>query len=135
MRIARLIPLLVVITAAAARCSTAAPARLVGEWGGDHAGLIVTADQATLEYDCATGTMNLPVQVDDDGRFEATGEHTIGHGGPIRQDEIPDRHPALYAGRIQGDVMTLTVTMTDLKATVGTFVLVRGASPRVFKCL
>jgi len=134
MRRAAILPIVVLI-AAAAQCSTGVPEGLIGEWGGEHAGLIATAERATLEYDCASGTMDVPVRTDGDGRFEARGEHTRGHGGPVRDDEVPDRHPALYVGRIRGDVMTLTVTMTDLKETVGTFLLVRGAPPRVFKCL
>lgn len=134
MRRAAVVSALALLTAAA-QCPTGVPDSIIGQWGGEHAGMVVTADKATLEYDCATGRIDAPVQVSSDGRFEAGGEHVIGHGGPIRQDEVPDRHPAHYSGQVRGDTMTLTVELTDLKVTVGTFVLVRGKEARVFKCL
>jgi len=57
------------------------------------------------------------------------------HGGPIRQDESPDRHPARYQGQTSGDSLQLTVTLTDLPQDIGTFTLTRGATARVVKCL
>ena len=33
-------------------------ADLLGEWGGEHIGLTVLAAGATLEYDCASGTID-----------------------------------------------------------------------------
>ena len=43
-------------------------------------------------------------------------------------------HPAVYKGRIEGDTMTLTVTESDTKETVGTFTLVYGQQPHLMKC-
>ncbi len=107
----------------------------LGTWGGDHAGLTVTNDGGTLEYDCAAGTIEQPFLVDAAGRFDLVGTHVRGHGGPIRLDEQPDRHPARYTGTTDGRTMTLTVTMTDLDQRVGTFTLTFGASPRIVRCL
>ncbi len=111
------------------------PSVITGNWGGDHAGLIATADSGTLEYDCAAGRITEPLRPASDGRFVALGTHTPGHGGPIRIDEIEPKRPARYTGRIAGNALTLTVVMTDSNVTVGTFDLVRGRSPHVFKCL
>lgn len=107
----------------------------IGAWGGDHIAMSIAADGATLEYDCAAGAIDGAVTPDPEGRFRATGTHDIGHGGPVRQDEGPDRHPASYQGRITGDSMTLTVTLTDSGTQVGTFDLMRGAAPRIVRCL
>lgn len=108
-----------------------------GEWGGQHIGLTILAQGggATLEYDCASGTIDEPLNVDSRGDFLAMGTHTRGHGGPALIDEVPDRHPAQYAGSTDGKTMTLTVTLSDSGERVGTFKLVRGASPAVLKCL
>jgi hypothetical protein len=114
---------------------TAPPSVIVGEWGGDHAGLIATADSGTLEYDCAAGRITEPLRPEADGTFAATGTHTPGRGGPVRLDDPPRRRPARYTGRVRGDQLTLTVIMTDSAQMVGTFELVRGRSARVFKCL
>lgn len=116
-------------------CATQPTGDPTGAWGGDHIALTVTVDGATLEYDCAAGTMDGAITTDAEGRFHSLGIHDIGHGGPARQDEIPDRHPASYRGHIVGDTMTLTVTLTDRDTEVGTFELTRGAAPRIVRCL
>ncbi|MBM3906703.1 MAG: hypothetical protein FJ363_01365 [Gemmatimonadetes bacterium] len=114
---------------------TAPPALILGEWGGDHAGLVATADSGTMEYDCAVGRITQALRPQADGTVLAVGTHTPGRGGPIRVDEVLPRRPARYSGRVSGDRLTLTVVMTDSNVTVGTFDLVRGRSARVFKCL
>ncbi|MBE0593909.1 MAG: hypothetical protein IH616_16070 [Gemmatimonadales bacterium] len=114
--------------------SPAAPL-LSGEWGGDHIGLVVSATGANLEYDCAYGTIDSPIDLHRSGSFVASGTHTFEHGGPIREGELPDIHPAEYRGWVIGSTMTLTVTLTDTTRTVGTFTLRRGGNPLVFKCV
>ena len=105
-----------------------------GDWGGEHIGLVVAHNRAIVEYDCASGTIDQPL-VAAKGRFTAAGTHTRGHGGPARENEIPDKHPARYDGRIDGERMILEVTLTDSGEKLGRYTLVRGQSPRVFKCL
>lgn len=105
------------------------------EWGGDHVGLTVSANGGTLEYDCASGTIDQPIVAATNGNFVAQGTHTIGHGGPIMVGEIPDRHPARYDGWTDGETMTLSVTLTDTGQKLGDFALFRGQSPHVFRCL
>src|SRR5438309_1895071 len=74
-----------------------------GLWGGEGIHLVVAADGATTDFDCAHGTVEQPLDRDRDGRFSATGHHIFEHGGPIREDEPPNSHPARYQGRITGD--------------------------------
>jgi hypothetical protein len=105
------------------------------EWGGEHVGLTVSATGGALEYDCAAGTIDQEIVVGSDGNFIAEGTHTKGHGGPSREGEIPDRHPARYNGWTDGKEMRLTVTLTDTGDKLGDFTLIRGQSPRVFRCL
>ena len=108
---------------------------LVGVWGGEHIGLVVSDSSATIEYDCAHGTIDEPIIFDENGEFEVSGIHVFERGGPIRIDEVPDEHPALYKGHIEGSVMTLIVTLTDTEVEFGTFTLNLGANPNVYKCL
>jgi hypothetical protein len=104
-------------------------------WGGTSIRLDVTSQGATIEYDCAHGSIDEPLVADRDGRFIVSGTHVREHGGPIRQDEPPDRHPARYEGRLTGETMRLTITLTDLQQGIGTFTLTRGATGRLLKCL
>ena len=106
-----------------------------GQWGGPHIDLVTTDSGAAIEYDCAHGMITEPVLPDVFGVFVARGVHVREHGGPVREGEPLDQHPARYAGRIEGTTMRLTVTLTDSGTELGTFLLVRGEAGRVFKCL
>jgi len=108
---------------------------LAGSWGGEHIGITFTAQGASIEYDCAQGTIDGPVVPDGQGRFEATGTHTAEHGGPVRQGEEPEARPARYKGKLNGKTLTLTVILTDSGENAGTFTLTLGATPRLVKCL
>jgi hypothetical protein len=110
-------------------------ADLVGEWGGEHIALTVTAAGAVLEYDCASGTIDEPLKPGANGRFEARGTFVPGKGGPVVEGEEPVRHPALHQGTTDGETMTLQVTRLDTGESVGTFLLALGAPARVFRCL
>jgi hypothetical protein len=105
-----------------------------GMWGGEHIGLWVDDKGASLEYDCARGTIDQPLKSDREGRFNATGTHTRESGGPATQGEKSDGHPAVYSGQVTGEVMVINVTLADTKETVGTFELAHGRRPNLFKC-
>ncbi len=121
---------------AAGPCSTDVAGPITpSQWGGEHIGLTVSAAGATLEYDCASGTIDQPIVVGANGNFVAQGTHTRGHGGPSMVGEIPDRHPARYDGWTDGETMKLSVTLTDTGQKLGDFTLVRGQTPHVFRCL
>ncbi|HEV2018795.1 MAG TPA: hypothetical protein VGQ98_10860 [Gemmatimonadaceae bacterium] len=124
-----------VITAAGPCAKDLAGPIAPSEWGGEHIGLTISDASATLEYDCASGTIDQKIAAATDGTFTAIGTHTRGHGGPIMLGEVPDRHPARYDGWTDGETMKLTVTLTDTGDKLGDFALIRGQSPRVFRCL
>ena len=110
-------------------------ADLIGVWGGEHIGMVVSDSSVTLDYDCAYGTIDEPFSTNENGEFDLVGVHILEHGGAIRIDETPDEHPALYKGYIEENVMTLKVTLTDTGEEIGTFTLILGAIPNVHKCL
>lgn len=111
------------------------PAPLAGSWGGDHLGLVASPDGVTLEFDCATGLIPTAVVPDAAGRFSVAGFHSPGQGGPVHEDDDPVQIPARFDGVIRGDRLTISVTLTAWATTLGPYTLVRGATPRVFKCL
>jgi hypothetical protein len=106
-----------------------------GLWGGQHVALEVGAADARLELDCAHGTIDEPLRLDGDGRFDAAGVFVPEHGGPVRPDEPPDRRPARYRGSIDGGRMRLEIALVDTGPPVGRYQLALGRTPRVFKCL
>ena len=105
-----------------------------GLWGGEHIRLEVSEGGATVEYDCAHGTVDAKIVVDRRGHFRASGRHFEEHGGPVRRDEPLKSYTVRYAGQVKGGVMKLTVTRADTGARVGTFTLTHGREPVIVKC-
>jgi hypothetical protein len=105
-----------------------------GIWGGDHIQLEVNGEGATVEFDCAHGTVSGPLRLDRDGRFQATGTFIREHGGPVRNDETPASYPANYSGSINGKTMTIKVVLKESAAEVGTFTLQQDRDARLTKC-
>ncbi|MET0624203.1 MAG: hypothetical protein ABW250_14565 [Pyrinomonadaceae bacterium] len=106
-----------------------------GTWGGEHISLESTAGTTRLEFDCAHATIPRPLELDDAGHFDERGEYVRERGGPLREGQRPESHPARFSGTIRGGEMTLTVTLTDTGAEIGTFNLGRGREPLITKCL
>ena len=116
----------------------AAPARpsrlMAGTWGGEHAALSVTEGGARLEFDCASGEIATPIEAAPDGRIDVAGVFVPERGGPTRDREASNRRRARYAGRVEDNALTLTVTLVESGEEVGTFSLTYGAAPRLRKC-
>jgi len=128
--------LTIVSAFAAVSCSTnPSPVIELGPWGGSHVSMQVTSTGARLEYDCANGVIDEPLRPDAEGRFTATGIHTPGHGGPIREGEILPAVRAQYDGHVKGEQMNLLVTLTETGMTLGSFELRRGSSGLLMRCL
>ncbi len=105
-----------------------------GAWGGQHVGLVVEGGLGSLEYDCASGTIDSFIAPAHDGTFTAKGTHRPGQGGPIRVGQIFRAYPATYSGRLVKDEMTLHVKLED-GTTLGPYTLRRGAVPQITRCL
>jgi hypothetical protein len=104
-----------------------------GSWGGQHIRMQVGPTSATIDYDCASGTIAGPFQLDSHGRFTWHGRYLQEHGGPVRRDEDSSGRQATYSGRVNRDTMTLTVSLGD-NSEPARYTLKRGSAGRVFKC-
>ena len=128
--------LLAVATLLAACGGPLEPSDLVGTWGGAH--VEVTFDSGgsgAVQYDCAHGRMASPITLTADGALQASGEHVREQGGPVRDGEVMDTHPARYAGRVRGDRLTFTVTLADSSTILGPYTVYRGEPSQLFRCL
>ena len=126
---------LTVLGVALAACTaTTAPGPLAGQWGGEHAGLVIADDSVHVEFDCAAGSIAGPVLLDRNGRFSENGAYVRG-GGPLPIADSTRAEAARYSGAVRGSTMELTVTLLESGAIVGPFTLTRGGNPQVFKCL
>ena len=105
----------------------------VGLWGGEHVRMVVSDVGARLEYDCASGTVDQPMILDARGRFDVRGSYTLDRGGPRRQEQAAAGR-ARYVGRVDGNMMRLTVTLATGNEPVGVFTLTRDQDPLLTKC-
>jgi hypothetical protein len=127
--------LLLLVAASAASRPRKLQRRVAGTWGGSHIQIKGNGRSASVEYDCAEGVIRGPLTVDSTGNFSWRGTYTRGHGGPIRIDEKPSSHPAVYTGSIKGNMMTLTLKLTDTDETFDTFTLKRGSPGKLWRCM
>jgi len=104
-----------------------------GTWGGEHMILEVSGKGADAEFDCAHGKITEPLTLDKQGHFDVAGTFAPEHGGPIRRDEPDTSAPARYTGHVEGETMSLTITVGK-DETVGPFTLTRGSQPMLRKC-
>ena len=114
-------------------CSAATSARItevVGTWGGDNAGLIVTDTDVHVHIGCTLGDAVGPIHPDADGRFEATGTYNV-DAYPVNRGIV---HPAQFTGQITGQTMALTVTLTDTARVLGPVTLIYGKEPKMGPC-
>jgi hypothetical protein len=105
-----------------------------GTWAGEHIVMEVTGAGATVEFDCAHGTLDAPLALDSGGRFDVSGSFTRERGGPTRDGDASRAVPARYTGSLEDATLTVTVVLTQSKDTVGVFTLRHGARPKLFKC-
>jgi hypothetical protein len=103
-----------------------------GVWGGPHVRLVITSNGGEIEFDCGHGQLNEPLKRDAQGRFDVAGTF-VREAGPVRQEETSGK-PARYSGRIEGDIMTLTLTLSDSNEKPDEFSLTRGSDGRLWKC-
>jgi hypothetical protein len=104
-----------------------------GLWGGPHISLTVSKTGAKVEYDCAHGTIDRSIVLDQNGRFNVSGKQFSERGGPSRQDEPPG-YPVTFSGEVKDKTLTLNVRNSSTKEDLGTFTLVYGAQSKLFKC-
>jgi hypothetical protein len=105
-----------------------------GSWGGPGIRIEIQGGSATIEYDCANGTIEGPLKLDRSGKFKLSGTHIREHAGPVRVDQPLQNQPARYSGWTDGRKMTLVVTLANTKEEVGTFTLLRGQTGKIRKC-
>jgi len=104
-----------------------------GTWGGDHAVVTVTDNGGTVEFECAHGTLDHPLRLDDRGRFSVVGTYVPEHGAPFERDEAAERRPARYQGRLDRQKIEFTVTIEG-ETGQGPFTVTLAKPPKLAKC-
>ena len=103
-----------------------------GSWGGRGIEVVVSSDSTRFQFDCAHGRFNGAFQIDASGRFSRQGSFVLEQGGPAGPgpEVLQD---AVYRGRVEGDTMTIDVTVTP-GPSPGGFTAVRDQPARLVRC-
>lgn len=104
-----------------------------GVWGGANVHLEVSDEGANVRFTCARGSIEEPLTLDAEGRFDAKGTFVAESVGPTREGANASR-PVAYTGSVRDRSMTLTVTFTDNKEKGGTYELTQGEAGSVRHC-
>ena len=127
----RITTIISVFSLLACSAATSTPiTQVVGTWGGDNAGLIVSDTDVHVHIGCTLGDAVGPIHPDANGRFEATGTYNV-NAYPVDRGIT---HPARFTGQIIEQTMTLTVSLTDTARVLGPVTLVYGKEPKMGPC-
>jgi hypothetical protein len=106
-----------------------------GIWGGMGINLDVGDTIATVEFDCASGSFGLPVEIISSGDFKAEGKYIFEQGGPFWEGDTGKLHPTTYSGILTGTTLKLSIILQDTNQDIGTYSLTYGVPGKIFKCL
>ena len=81
-----------------------------GAWGGDHVVLTVTDNGGRVEFDCAHGTLDHPLQLDERGASAWPAPSCPNTADRCVSGEVPESRPARYQGRLDRQKLEFTVT-------------------------
>lgn len=124
---------LLALSALAAACGRGPGLERVpeGAWGGEHVALLVAAEGAVVELDCAHGEITAPLRLDAEGGFDLPGYH-VRDVGPAAEPE--DRRPATYSGTYDGRRLTLSFRLIEGDEADGPFTAFPGAPAQLQEC-
>lgn len=106
-----------------------------GDWGGTGINLAIKEENVVIEFDCAEAEITGKLMIDKKGNFNAYGTYLKRYPGAIRTNLPLKSQPAKFSGRVSGKKMLLKVTLKESDEVVGNFVLNRGETGRIRKCL
>jgi len=108
--------------------------KISGVWGGQGISMEATDTGAMLDFDCASGTITEAITPDGAGKFSVKGRFARQRPGPTREDDNNEGQPATFSGVIDGENLTLTITLTKNSEKVGDFTLTHGKMGRIRRC-
>jgi len=102
-----------------------------GAWGGDHVLVTVTDNGGRVEFNCAHGSFDRPLKLDDAGHFNVIGTFVPEHAGAVLRPE--EARPARYTGRVDRDKIEFMVTLEGQTGR-GPYTVALAKDPKLEKC-
>jgi hypothetical protein len=83
---------------------------LTGTWRSIAAEMTLTVQGGSIQFGCASGTINAPVVVNAQGEFRVDGTYTQGSGVPPPPESPPPMpQPTVYTGKVSGNMLTFNL--------------------------
>lgn len=106
-----------------------------GGWGGEQIGMTVNKNGASLEFGCASGSIDQPIRTNAKGNFSVDGTLTRRMGVmPADPELLPKPQDVTYSGNVKGNTMTLEITSKADGSSLGSYTLTYGQTPHIFYC-
>ena len=105
-----------------------------GDWGGVGIHAVADGSGISIELDCASANIGVPLRVDRNGKFSVAGSFTEASRGPIRVGHQPKPQPAHFSGAVSDRSMKLKITIDSSRETVGTYSLQHGKEGVLHRC-
>jgi hypothetical protein len=103
---------------------------IVGTWGTNDAGFIVSDTAAHAHVGCTYGDIHQAITLNEQGRFDVPGQYNI-NAYPV---DLGILHPARFIGLVEGSRLTLTIVLTDTLVSIGPVTLIYGRQPTMAVC-
>ncbi|HEY2847604.1 MAG TPA: hypothetical protein VGI80_07280 [Pyrinomonadaceae bacterium] len=129
-----LLPSIVIFAAAYCTCAQRTTPVSKGEWGGTGIAMSVTDMGASIQFDCADGSIAGQLRVKKDGSFTVEGTLTRNGPGPIRSDSQVVGRAVVYKGKVDRKSMSLTIADTKTDEKLGEYTLGLNQAAVVRRC-
>jgi hypothetical protein len=113
---------------------SAPPTPLTGTWRSIAAEMTLTVQGGSIQFGCASGTINAPVMLNAQGEFLVNGTYTQGSGVPPPPESPPPTpQPTVYSGKVSGNTLTLNLQIQG-GSPGSPFTLERDGTAQVIFC-
>ncbi len=129
-----------ILAAALTACNGGSPSEALegelteGTWGGDDVGLLLGEEFAHVHFGCTYGNFTLPLILDEESRFTASGEYFL-RAFPV---VVGPPLPAQLSGVVRGSRVILTVAVNDTVegkvVALGPATVILGRDPEMGPC-
>lgn len=107
---------------------------LTGTWRSHSAEVTLSGQGGSIQFGCASGTINAPVILNVQGEFSVDGSYTQGSGvAPPPEVPPPTPQPTVYSGKVSGETLTFSFQIKG-GSTSGPITVVRDSPDQVIFC-
>ena len=106
----------------------------IGSWGGQGISVSASDTQVTLNFNCASGTINKKVVLTNN-LFSEEGTYTQFSGNVPVNANSPEPQIVHYEGNLSVNNLSLTIKSQDGNTIIGKYIIVKNESGKIIRCM